>query len=141
MTPAGFLNYIIFNSLLVFVFASAVIMWLRPRWWLLLFTLFLGFVVGWLDLRITEVSASVLMLLTFGFFSGFAQPKRWWLWTLALGLWVPAFAFIASNVGATHPTPTELITSSLALVFPLVGSLAGALVRRLALRPDLKLLE
>ncbi len=141
MTPAGFLNYLIFNSLLVFVFASAVILWLRPRWWLLLFTLFLGFIVGWLDLRITEVSASVLMLLTFGFFAGFAQPKRWWLWTLTLGIWVPLFAFVAFNLRVTNPTPTELVTSLLALVPPLVGSVAGALVRRFALREGLELPE
>ncbi len=141
MSTAGFLNFVIFNSLLVFVAASAIVLWLRPRLWLPLFTLFLGFIVGWLDMRITEVSASVLMLLTFGFFAGFAQPKRWWLWTLSLGIWVPVFAFVASNLRVTNPTQTELITSLLALVFALFGSIAGALVRRFAVREVIELPE
>ncbi len=141
MSAQGYLNYIVFNALLLFVLASAIALWLRPRLWLVLFTLFLGLFVGWLDLRLTEVSAAVLLLVTFGLFAGFAQPRRWWLWTLSLGIWVPLFAFVAATLHMTTPTPEELVTSWLALVFPLIGALAGALVRRLTVSQELKLPE
>ncbi len=139
MSGANFLNYVIFNSLLLFVFLSAIALWRKPSLWLYLFTLFLGFIVGWLDLKTTEVSSSVLMLLTFGFFAGFAQPRRAWLWGLFLGIWVPVLSFIAANLRVTSPTSTELVTSFLALVFSLAGAFAGAVVRRFAAREAIDL--
>jgi hypothetical protein len=137
MTNQGFFNFAIFNSLMLFVLLAAIVLWRKPSLWLYLFTLFLGFVVGWFDVKATEVSPIVLILLTFGFFAGFAQPKRAWLSALFLGIWIPAFAFAASNLRLTNPTQTELITSFLALVFSFVGAHAGAIVRRFAPRESI----
>ncbi len=137
MTNQGFFNFAIFNSLMLFVLLTAIILWRKPSFWLHLFTLFLGFVVGWFDVKATEVSPIVLILLTFGFFAGFAQPKRAWLFALFLGIWIPAFAFAASNLRLTNPTPTELVTSFLALVFSFAGAYAGAIVRRFAPRESI----
>ena len=137
MTNQGFFNFVIFNSLILFVFLTAIVLWRRPGLWLHLFTLFLGFVVGWFDVKATEVSPIALILLTFGFFAGFAQPRRAWLWACFLGLWIPAFAFAAANLHVSNPTQTELITSFLALVFSFVGAYAGVVVRRFAPREAL----
>ena len=137
MTNQGFFNFLIFNSLLLFVFLSAIVLWRRPSLWLHLFTLFLGFVVGWFDVKATEVSPTVLILLTFGFFAGFAQPRRAWLWAIFLGLWIPAFAFAASGLHLSNPTQTELVTSFLALGFSFVGAYAGVVVRRFAPRESI----
>ncbi len=131
MSPQNFLNFIIFNSLLVFMVLAAIALWLRPTLWLPLFTLFLGFIVGWLDLSSSEVSSSVLMLLMFGFFAGFAQPRRAWLSALLLGIWVPVLGYLAFALRVTHQTNTELITSWLPLVFSFAGAYAGFLARRL----------
>jgi hypothetical protein len=43
-----------------------------------------------LDLRNDEVQPAVLVLLAGGFVLGFARPRRWWAWGLALGAWIPA---------------------------------------------------
>ncbi len=131
MSPQNFLNYIIFNSLLLFMVVAAIALWLKPRWWLPLFTLFLGFIVGWLDLSSSEVSSSVLMLLMFSFFAGFAQPRRAWLSALLLGIWVPVFGLLAANLHVTHPTGTQMIASLLPLVFTFAGAYAGFAARRL----------
>ncbi|MGB8648920.1 MAG: hypothetical protein WCF84_27030 [Anaerolineae bacterium] len=132
MSPQGFFNWITFNSLLLFVVVEAVILWRKPSWWLPLFTLFLGIVVGWFDAKSSEVSFSVLLLLTLGLFAGFQQPKRAWLWALFLGAGVPAFAFLTFTLKVATPTPVELATSFLSLVFAFIGAYAGVVLRRFA---------
>ncbi len=132
MSGQGYLNFVLFNSLLVFVLLTAIILWRKPSAWLHLFSLFLGIVVGWWDLRVTEVSFSVLMLVTLGMFAGFQQPKRFWLRGLYLGMWVPILSFVAANLRVTNPTSVELVTSLLALLFALVGAGIGALLKRFA---------
>ncbi len=132
MSNQGFFNFVIFNSLMLFVALTAVVLWRKPSLWMHLFTLFLGFVVGWFDMKATEVSPIALLLLTLGFFAGFAKPKRAWLWGFFLGIWVPLFGYVNANLRLTNPTATELATSFLALVFPLAGAYAGVLVRRFA---------
>ncbi len=139
MSPQGFFNFIIFNSLLLFVPLCALLLWRKPSWWMPLCAAFLGFMIGWFDLKATEVSPIALMLLTFGFFTGFARPRRAWLWGLLLGMWIPVFAYAGAAAHVTNPTPTELVTSFLALVFPLAGAYAGVVVRRLA--PSESILE
>ncbi len=132
MSPQGFFHFVVFNSLLLLLPLCAFILWRKPGLWLHLFTLYLGIVVGWLDSRATEVSASVLMLLTFGFFAGFARPRLAWLWALLLGIWVPVFAVAASSLRVTNPTSSELVTSFLALLIALTGAYAGVVIRRMA---------
>ncbi len=131
MSPQGFFNFLIFNSLLLLLPLCAIVLWRKPGLWLHLFTLFLGIVVGWLDSRATEVSATVLLLLTFGFFVGFARPRLAWLSALLLGIWVPVFACVAYSLHVSNLTPTELVTSFLALLFALAGVCSGVVVRRL----------
>ncbi len=119
-----------FYALVLFLPLSTLILWLKPRAWLYLLTLFLGLVVGLLDYKSTEVSMSVLMLLAFGLFVGYGQPARAWLSGILLGIWVPAFAVIAAAMGITHPTSVELVTSTIAIVVALAGCYAGAIVNR-----------
>ncbi len=128
----------VFYGLVLFLPVAALILWRKPALWLYLLSLFLGLIVGWLDLKVTEVSVSILMLLTFSFFAGFAGPHRAWRWSLLIGIWVPLFALVASSAGVTHPTPTELITSWIALVPTLVGAYAGAIISRAAGQPPVQ---
>ena len=119
-----------FYGLVLFLPVSALILWLRPRAWPFLLAIFLGLIVGLLDRQVTEVSISIVMLLGFGLFVGYAQPKWAWLSGLLLGMWVPVFAVTAASMGLSHATPVELVTSTLAMVFSLAGCFAGALVNR-----------
>ena len=132
MPPQNFFNFILFNALLLYLPLSAIVLWRKPGGWLLLQSIFLGVVIGWWDMRITEVSISVLLLLMLSFLAGYAQPKRAWLFAVALGMGIPVFAVVGKALSITAPTPTELITSLLALVFTFAGAYGGALVRRFA---------
>jgi hypothetical protein len=134
MAPQNFFNFVLFNSLLLYLPLTALVLWRKPGWWLPLQTCFLGIVIGWWDLRITEVSVSAFLLLMLSVFAGYAQPKRAWLFALVLGMWIPVFALVSKTLKITSPTPTELITSLLVFVFTLAGAYGGALVRRFAPR-------
>lgn len=126
----------IFYSLALFLPIAAIIVWLRPSLWLYLLTAFIGFIIGWWDLRATEVSVPVLLLLTFGFFFGFALPRRAWIGALLLGMWIPLLAIVSANLGVTQPEQPISIASLLVFVFPLVGAYAGVLVSRFTPREN-----
>ncbi len=134
MSNQGFFNWVVFNSLLLFVLLAVIALWRRPSWWLPLLTLLLGIIVGWFDVKATEVSISVLMLLAFGIFAGFAAPRSAWLSALFLGIWVPVFALVAANLHLTNPTTVELVTSFLSLLFAFAGAYAGVVIRHFAPR-------
>ena len=74
---------------------------------------------GWDD---TGVSAT--MVLAASGLMGAIHPARAWVWTLAVGSWVPLMDFALDPAGF-HPA------SVLALAFATVGAYAGALVGRL----------
>ena len=74
---------------------------------------------NWDDTGITAFS----MLIAAGGFALIA-PRRPWLWALAVGIWVPAYAF------ARTASPGSL-GMLVVLAFPLAGAYAGMGVRRL----------
>ncbi len=74
---------------------------------------------GWDDAGITAFS----MLLAAGLF-GLIAPRRAWLWALAVGIWVPAYAIARAD----SPRAFAML---LVLVFPFAGAYAGFAVRRL----------
>jgi len=43
----------------------------------------------WNDTVITDVA-----LLVFAAFLGFLVPRRWWLWAVGIGIWIPLVAFV-----------------------------------------------
>ncbi len=131
MTVDKLLTVIIFNSLLLFIPVSAVLLVARPQLWQYLFAVFLGVLTGWFDLRTDEVSLTILLLVVFGLFLGFAQPRHAWRWALILAVWVPLGAFVAGTLrlnGVVQAEPNWL-ASLFAFVPALVGAYGGALVK------------
>ncbi len=86
------------------------------------------------DLRNDEVQPAVLKLVLGAAILGFARPRGWWFWSLALAAWIPAEPLVASllrmdamahvNPGAWYLPPIPA----------LVGGLLGRSVAR-AVRP------
>jgi hypothetical protein len=70
---------------------------------------------NWDDTGITAMA----ILLTSGML-GFSSPSRWWLWAIAVGLWIPLIA-IAS---------TQNLASILALIVAFIGALLGMMIRK-----------
>ena len=134
MSKETLFTVIIFNSLVLFIPLAAALLFFRPRLWHYLFALFLGIVVGWLDRNASEVQGTVLLLLVFGLFMGFAQPKHAWRWALILGAFVPLMGFAAAAFGLKPFTVNETIGSLIAFVPAFIGTYAGAFVNRMSLR-------
>lgn len=127
---------VVFYSLVLFVPVAMVLLYVRPQLWNFLFALFLGLVIGWIDMRATEVQPTVLMLLVFGLFLGFAQPAHAWRWALLLAVWVPLGGLAAQLAGLRAGAPAEpgVLASFIAFIPALVGSYGGALANRASLR-------
>ncbi len=125
---------VVFNSLALFVPLAALLLYMRPQLWHYLLGLFLGLLVGWIDFRAVEVQPSVLLLVVFGLFLGFAQPRHAWRWALLLALWIPLAAFVAVWLGLKPFSVQETVGSTIAIIPALVGAYGGAFVNRAAAR-------
>lgn len=134
MSTQNLFTFFAFNALLLSLPIAALALWLKPQWWLNVLTLFIGVLVGLMDLRATEVQMTAFLLIAFGFFAGFAQPRRAWRWALLLGAWVPLFGALAAAARLTNARGVDVIASLAAIMFALVGVYAGVIVKRFSPR-------
>lgn len=134
MTTQTVFTFIAFNALVLALPIAALALWLKPQWWLNMLTLFIGVLVGLMDLRTTEVQLTAFLMIAFGFFAGFAQPRRAWRWALMLGIWVPIFGAVAAGVRLTNARGVDVIVSLAAIAFALAGVYTGVVVKRLTPR-------
>lgn len=90
----------------------------------------LGLVVGWLDLHVTEVSVTILALMTFGLLLGLIQPAAAWRWALLIAIELPIMAIGAIKLGlrTVEPVQPDLRITLVALVFALLGAYIGAFI-------------
>ena len=79
---------------------------------------------GWDD-----TGVSVAMVLAASGLMGAIHPTRAWVWTLAVGSWVPPMGFVLARAWFQA-------ASALALAFTTVGAYAGALVGGLSTHSD-----
>ena len=134
MPPQTLFTVITFNLMILFLPVAAFLLFKWPRLWHLLLALYLGLLVGLTDLRTDDPQLPALLLITFGLFLGFAQPKAAWRWALVLGLWIPVLGLIARAAGVTNAQFSDVLFSLVALVPALIGAYAGVLVRRFTSR-------
>ena len=134
MPPQTLFTVIMFNLMILFLPVAAFLLFKWPRLWHLLLALYRGLLVGLTDLRTDDPQLPVLLLITFGFFLGFAQPKAAWRWALILGLWIPVLGLIARTADVTNAQFSDVLLSLIALVPTLVGVYAGVFVGRLSSR-------
>jgi hypothetical protein len=97
---------------------------------LLIAAIALGLLIAWVDSRPAWDDTGITVgavFLTAALF-GAIRPDRPWIWTLAVGVWIPLFGItVHHNSG-----------SLLALVPALLGAYAGALARRAISPPGTK---
>ncbi len=131
--PARILFTVVtFNSLVLFLPIAMLVLWRKPQLWLHLLTFFLGVITGFIGYGTDDPQFPVLLLLVFGFFAGFAQPKRAWLWALLLAVWVPLFELAAVAVGASKGQLSSALESFIVFLPAFLGAYGGVLVNRAA---------
>lgn len=124
-----------FPFLAAVLLAMAVALCFKPRLWLPSLALFLGLLIGYVDLLSSAAQLPALMLLAAAFFVGFARPRHPWRWALLLGIWIPAGGVIQlalKTVGT--PSPIHPAFSLLALIPALVGAYGGAFTAQVGAR-------
>ena len=134
MSNQTLFTVITFNAMILFVPVAAFLLFRWPSLWHLLLALYLGLLTGLTDLRTDDPQLPALLLITFGLFLGFAQPKAAWRWALILGLWVPGLGFISRAAHVTSAPLSDLLFSFVALVPALIGAYAGVRVNRFSSR-------
>jgi hypothetical protein len=94
----------------------------RTSWILLIAALIIGGAITWVDTRTTwddtGITAGIIFLSTLVL--GILDPKRAWLWPLAVGGWIPVIGTLVNHNAAP----------SLALIVAIIGAFAGALSRK-----------
>ncbi len=119
-----------FHLLVIFLPIAMFILFKWPQAWHHMIALFLGLLTGYINLHSDEVQFPVLLLLVFGFFIAFSQPKGAWQFALLLAMWIPAGQFIRIFVeGRTEGIWQEGFFSLVAFIPSLIGTYVGVAVR------------
>jgi hypothetical protein len=77
------------------------------------------------DLRSEGVQPAVLRLVVGAAVLGFARPRTWWAWSLALALWIPAEPYVALLLGTGRVPHDDLGVWFLPAIPALVGGFLG----------------
>jgi len=136
LSAATVFTIVSFNLLVLFLPVAILLLWRNPRHWVRLLTIFLGMIVGLLDLHSSEVQMTALLLLVFGFFTGFAEPSKAWLSAILLAMWIPIITVAALFAGAIHGQPFGVPATMFAFFPALVGAYLGVLVQRFGRRSE-----
>ncbi|MEQ1831496.1 MAG: hypothetical protein ABL977_00465 [Candidatus Eisenbacteria bacterium] len=105
---------------------------LRPEWktaWPWLFWALWGVWLAVSDLHSDDIQPAVLRMLLGAAVLGYARPRRWLLWSLALAAWVPAEPLVAAVLRVTPESPTN---AGVWILPPLVAMVGGILGRSIA---------
>ena len=86
-----------------------------------------GFAIAYVDSRPTwdDTGITAAAMVPVAGLLGFVGPRRAWVWALAVGSWIPAYAV------ARSPSPGTL-GMVIVLVFPAMGAYAGVALRHVA---------
>ena len=98
---------------------------------LLALAIALGLAIAWVDSRPHWDDAGITagMLLLSGGALGMMDPRRAWLWGLAIGIWLP-LNLILVQIAAHRVTP-RTAGYLVILGFPIAGACAGMAVRKM----------
>ena len=127
MSPRLLITVIGFNTLFVIFVAGVIVVYLRPRYFVTVMALFLGWLTGFINLSTSEPQFPVLLLLAFGFFLGFIHPMGFWKHALILGAFVPLSQFVW--IGVMH-RGDALVQQGLISLLAFVPASAGAYLGR-----------
>ncbi len=115
-----------FYILVLFFFMSVVLIYLSPKRWHTLLTVFLGLVTAFIDAQSSEVSFSILLLLAFGFFLGFTKMGVSLRTGFLLAVWLPLIVIVHSAfLGKYSVFLSEGFGSLIAFIPAIGGSCLG----------------
>lgn len=132
MSAQTLFTVVTFHTVALLLLVSMFLVSRRPERLHYLLAAVLGIVTGFIDLHADDVQVTVLLLLVFGYFVGFARPRRAWQLGILLGMWVPLFAIMrVVALGESDRMMPEGLGSLLSLIPAFGGVYLGAAIRRI----------
>lgn len=89
----------------------------------------LGILAGWIDIKISDLLFTALLVLAPCILLGALRPRRPWRWTVMVSIFVPIADLLAYLVMAQKPERAQIYESFLAFLPGLVGAYGGAFMR------------
>ena len=130
MRTAALFTMTSFYALVFFFVLSVILIYLSPKRWHGLLTVFLGLLTACIDVQSSEVSFTILLVISFGFFLGFTKPSTPLRTGFLLTVWLPLAAFVHLVAqGNESAFLTEGVGTFIAFIPAIGGSYLGALIR------------
>jgi hypothetical protein len=88
-----------------------------------------GVLAGWLDIKVSDLLLTAMVVLMANMLLGFLSPRRPWRWVLLVGVFVPIVEWLAYFFLSQKPERAQIYESFLAFV-PGIAGAYGASVGR-----------
>jgi hypothetical protein len=88
-----------------------------------------GAVAGWLDIKVSDLLLTAMVVLAANIFLGILSPRRPWRWVLIVGVFVPVVEWLAYFFLAQKPERAQIYESFLAFLPGIAGAYGGAVGR------------
>ena len=88
-----------------------------------------GVLAGWVDIKLTDLLFTALLVMVPAMVLGFLRPSKPWRWAVLVGIFVPFVELLAYLFLKTQPYRAQVFQSFLALLPALVAAYGGAFGR------------
>ena len=88
-----------------------------------------GVLAGWVDIKLTDLLFTALLVMVPSMLLGLLRPSRPWRWAVLVGIFVPFVELLAYLFLKTRPYRAQVFQSFLALLPALVAAYGGAFGR------------
>jgi hypothetical protein len=89
-----------------------------------------GAFAGWLDIKVSDLLLTAVVVLAANMLLGFLSPRRPWRWVLILGVFVPVVEWLAYWLLTEKPDRAQIYESFLAFLPGIAGAFGGAVGRK-----------
>jgi hypothetical protein len=84
---------------------------------------------GWLDIKVSDLLLTAMVVLAANILLGILSPRRPWRWVLIVGVFVPVVEWLAYFFLTQKPDRAQIYESFLAFLPGIAGAYGGAMGR------------
>jgi hypothetical protein len=88
-----------------------------------------GVLAGWLDIKVSDLLLTAMVVLAANMLLGFLSPCRPWRWVVLVGVFVPLVEWLAYFYLSEKPARAQIYESFLAFVPGIAGAFGGSIGR------------
>ena len=88
-----------------------------------------GALAGWLDIKVSDLLLTAMVVLAANILLGILSPRRPWRWVLIVGVFVPVVEWMAYFFLSQKPDRAQVYESFLAFLPGIAGAYGGAVGR------------